>query len=811
MEKCLRDTSSKPLAMQQKVNKLLPHDHTEQLQRLLDRVPKAKMTELGEKAKTFIGSLSVVVSSVVDLLEKAPVLPQGLTLNPSTGELVAKLVFPVANCPFTIRAYNDTGESVCKVVLSAKGQIPPRGLTYAASMPTASEFAKPPQSTGLILVGDTVSMKPAYDDAGTPAGTFSIQPFLPSGLSLHAQTGVVSGTPASATARKNYTVSCANQSGKSEFIINLEVQKHSPPGVLEYPSELGVSGKLYKILTVDDSVAIIPTQADQQNHLIFSASPALPAGLELDATTGAMAGSPSITTGKVVYTITARNRRGQTTAKIAFGVAGDWQITQPKEWSVEMCQMWFKDELKLAEDDRSHLLKLNGSQLMLLQSPQAVASQYPAVQPVSQVFIARSVVDVLRKWDAPEQQVAVQRPVGVKEGDDAQLAYFSRELSREYVPLKVLGVGSFGVVVSADVVKKGHRKYTVAIKLVYSGGGPSGFPEKAARRLDREATLLARVNSPYIVQLRSYGFSAANDVFWLIMEHLEGSSLDTIMRDPGMRFKEEHVVGLALQVLTGLAELHELLVIHRDIKPANIVLGPNGPKIIDLGAAAVLDVHEEEVNQSLVTQGTVLNIAGTHGFMPPEAYRDREQLGRHSDIFALAATLYFLLSSQMPFQAKDQFGWMFAVAGNMEEQAPRLTEVCSGISTGLSDIIAQGLQKKIPERYTDALHMKRDLEEHIKSKCSTSIPGSWKAMSAPWQDVELVELEAGAPESKEVSDLFHATCSEAEWRITKIERVQNLPQMHLYETHKRTIEARKRPRGANDKRCVTFRALTWMS
>jgi serine/threonine protein kinase len=462
--------------------------------------------------------------------------------------------------------------------------------------------------------------------------------------------------------------------------------------------------------------------------------------------------------------------------------------------------MWFKDELKLAEDDRIHLFKLDGSRLMLLQSPQAVASQCPLVLPASQVFIARSVVDVLRKWDAPEQQVAAQRPVGVKEGDDAQLSYFPRELSRNYVPLKVLGVGSFGVVVSADRVEKGSRKYTVAIKLVYSGGGPSGFPEKAARRLDREATLLGRVKSPYIVKLHEYGFSKANDVFWLIMEHLEGSSLDIIMRDPDMRFQEEHVVSLALQLLTGLAELHKCQVIHRDIKPANIVLGANGPSIIDLGAAAVLDLRDAEVNQSLVTQGTVLNFAGTHGFMPPEAYRDRENIGRHSDIFALAATLYFLLSGRMPFQAQDEFGWMFAVAGNMEEQAPRLTEVCSGVSSGLSDVIAKGLHKKIANRYSDCADMKQDLEDHIKSACSSSLPASWQAMSAPWQDVELVELAACAPEFTEVSDLFHATCSPAEWRIAKIERVQNLPQMHLYETHKRTIEARNRQHGANEKR-----------
>jgi len=186
--------------------------------------------------------------------------------------------------------------------------------------------------------------------------------------------------------------------------------------------------------------------------------------------------------------------------------------------------------------------------------------------------------------------------------------------------------------------------------------------------------------------------------------------------------------------------------------------------------------------------------------MPPEAYRDREQLGPHSDLFALAATLYFLLSGRMPFQAKDEFGWMFVVAGDLEQQAPRLTEVCSGISSGLSDIVAQGLQKKIPERYAEALDMKRDLEEHIKSACSTTLPENWRAMSSPWQDVDLAEVERGAPEFKEVLDLFHATCSRGKWHVARVDRVQSLPQHDIYETHKRTIEARGRPHGANEKR-----------
>ena len=243
-------------------------------------------------------------------------------------------------------------------------------------------------------------------------------------------------------------------------------------------------------------------------------------------------------------------------------------------------------------------------------------------------------------------------------------------------------------------------------------------------------------------------------------------------------------------------------VIHRDIKSANIVLCPDGPKIIDLGAAAVQDVRDGKVNQSLVTQGTVINIAGTHGFMAPEAYRSRQDVGPHSDIFALAVTLYYLVSRRMPFHADNELEWMFTVAGNMEEQAQRLSDVCPDVSAGFSDIIAMGLQKKIPQRYAHAADMKRDLEEHLKSKCpmSQSLPSTWKVMQSPWQDVEMVDIKSGAPEFDEIVDLFYATCSRGEWRIVKIQRVQNLPQFLLYETHKRTIEARNRPHGANEKR-----------
>jgi serine/threonine protein kinase len=194
--------------------------------------------------------------------------------------------------------------------------------------------------------------------------------------------------------------------------------------------------------------------------------------------------------------------------------------------------------------------------------------------------------------------------------------------------------------------------------------------------------------------------------------------------------------------------------------------------------------------------------------MSPEAYREPEKVGPSSDIYALCATLYLLISGHLPFQAKTDNQWPFAVAGNMEEQASRLNTVCTehglpGVSSGLEDIIAKGLHKKTPDRYKDATEMRSAVESFISSKYSISQsvqPKNWKAMATPWQDVELVEVPSSSADFKDVETIFHTTCRKDQWLIVKVERVQNLPQWHLYQAHKVMVESRKHGNDASEKR-----------
>ena len=222
----------------------------------------------------------------------------------------------------------------------------------------------------------------------------------------------------------------ANPSGNTDCIISLEVQKHDIPGLLEYEPSLSPGKQLHKIFVVGESInAILPVTVDAHNPLLFSVSPPLPQGLTLDATTGAIAGTPSIAVGKTVFTVTARNVRGSKSTKIVFGIAGEWQIMHPKGWSVEMFQVWVKDELKLTEDERAPFAAVDGTQLILLRSKEAVASKYASVQASLQVLIAAQVNTLMSKWEAPEQKTRLFRPSAVKAGDEAHMEYLPNELN----------------------------------------------------------------------------------------------------------------------------------------------------------------------------------------------------------------------------------------------------------------------------------------------------------------------------------------------------------------------------------------------
>jgi len=211
------------------------------------------------------------------------------------------------------------------------------------------------------------------------------------------------------------------------------------------------------------------------------------------------------------------------------------------------------------------------------------------------------------------------------------MAPFSDDFRERYHILRCLGEGAFGRVYEAHQAALGRR---VAVKcLTCRRDGDDGLQ----RRFEREARILAELSHPNIVKLYDYGIDEG--VPYLVEELLEGETLAEVMHHEGP-LPVERVVALGRQMAAALACAHEHGVIHRDLKPANVMVRPDGTvTVLDFGLAAA----DDDVT-AITATGAVI---GTYRYMAPE-----QLLGRHataaSDVYALAVTLYHLVSGAFP-------------------------------------------------------------------------------------------------------------------------------------------------------------------
>lgn len=270
----------------------------------------------------------------------------------------------------------------------------------------------------------------------------------------------------------------------------------------------------------------------------------------------------------------------------------------------------------------------------------------------------------------------------------------------------LLGKGGMGEVWRA---RHGMLAREAAIKLIRRRDGEDpAASEEAVLRFQHEARVVSSLRSPNTVQLYDFGVTGDGALFYA-MELLDGLDLDQLVRRHGPQ-QPERVVHILMQACHSLAEAHAKGLVHRDIKPANLFLAKLGRdldvvKVLDFGLAtrpldAVVVTSPEGTPLSVKTHETLAGaIMGTPSYMAPEQILRRPLDGR-SDLYALAAVGYWLLTGRDVFEGHEPGQIMFAhLHGDPELPSRFCPFPCPA---ELDSVILRALEKDPEVRFDDA-------------------------------------------------------------------------------------------------------------
>src|SRR5579871_1243245 len=286
-----------------------------------------------------------------------------------------------------------------------------------------------------------------------------------------------------------------------------------------------------------------------------------------------------------------------------------------------------------------------------------------------------------------------------------------------------LGRGAMGVVYKARHLRLNRP---VALKMILAGAH-AGPRERA--RFETEARAVARLQHPHIVQIHQIGEQDGRP--FLCMELVPGGSLaDTLAPGP-LHFRQ--AAELAELLARAVHYAHEEQIVHRDLKPANVLLtvsderrgikvGPAGkegyfePKITDFGLAKLLDQPADSTGGygSGGPMGTPPYMAPEQACQPPsDAYGKRADNSRATDVYALGAILYEMLTGRPPFLAATVFDTLQQVMA-LDPVPPRRLQ--PHVPLDLESICLACLRKEPRRRYATALDLADDLRRFIEGK-----------------------------------------------------------------------------------------------
>ncbi len=269
-----------------------------------------------------------------------------------------------------------------------------------------------------------------------------------------------------------------------------------------------------------------------------------------------------------------------------------------------------------------------------------------------------------------------------------------------YIIGKVLGFGGFGV---TYIGWDGKLEQKVAIKeylpsefstrmpgqssvTVFNGDKSEQFRDGLDKFVEEAKRLAKFQNEPGIVKV--FDSFTENETAYIVMEFLDGETLtERLKRDKTI--SEDEAVGMLLPVMNSLQDVHSEGILHRDIAPDNIFLTKSGDvKLIDFGAS----------RYATTSHSRSLTVIIKPGYSPEEQYRSRGDQGPHTDVYALAATLYKMITGKTPPDAMER-------RAKIENQKKEILEdphkINKNISLNRENAILNAMNVRIEDRTAD--------------------------------------------------------------------------------------------------------------
>ena len=291
-----------------------------------------------------------------------------------------------------------------------------------------------------------------------------------------------------------------------------------------------------------------------------------------------------------------------------------------------------------------------------------------------------------------------------------------------YRILAEIGRGAMGVVYKARDPKIDR---VVAIKTIALSEHAAAQEREFRERFFLEAKAAGRLSHPSIVTIHDVGEDEESQNPFIVMEYVEGVSLDQQFTDTAGQYDAYSALALIHDLAAALDYAHSQGIVHRDIKPANILLTRDGrPKITDFGIAKLNMAYQTIAGQSL----------GTPAYMSPEQLNGDPVDGR-SDLFSLGVILYTSLTGHRPFQGNSAMTVSFRVVHR--EPLP-VSAYDSNFPPDVDYVIGRAIAKDAAQRYQTGKEMADDLDDLREGRTPRSKekqPASANAPDRPTQAV----------------------------------------------------------------------------